>query len=204
MRTKQLNNNHRATGNGLARTCDLGVLKAFQDNYKKSNADCDYRGEAEVFWIDGDKRLDLKTFMNAYLIDMIKSDTNAKNGYYEFTVSDAKLFKTYLDAAKQIDTTTVPTSTAVAGGELYAANSYWNIKVPFSKQMQQELLDGAETDLQIKELERERSEAQAQQAEAELATYTAKEQLKTKQNTKWIGMAIVALAIIVILKRNRK
>ncbi len=204
MKTKQLNNNHRVTGNGIARTCDLGALKAFQDNYKKSNADCDYTGEAEVFWIDGDKRLDLKTFMNAYLIDMIKSDTNAKNGYYEFQVSDAKRFKQYLDAAKAIDTTKVPTYSTTAGGELYQANAYWNIKVPFDQGKQRELLDGAETELQIKELERERSEAQAQQAEAELATYTAKEQLKTKQNTKWIGMAIVAMLVIIILKRTKK
>ena len=203
MKTKQLNNNHRVTGNGIARTCDLGALKAFQDNYKKSNADCDYTGEAEVFWIDSDKRLDVQHFFNTYLSDMIKTGANAKNGYYEFQVSDAKRFKQYLDAAKAIDTTKVPTYSTTAGGELYQANAYWNIKVPFDQGKQRELLDGAETELHITELNRQKAEAEAQQAKAELEAYTAEEQLKTKQNTKWIGMAIVALAIIVILKRKR-
>ena len=203
MKTKQLNNNHRVTGNGIARTCDLATLKAFQDNYKKSNADCDYTGEAEVFWIDSDKRLDLKTFMHAYLGDMIISDTNAKNGYYEFKVRDAKRFKQYLDAAKAIDTTKVPTYSTTAGGELYQANAYWNVKVPFSKQMQQELLDGAETELHITELNRQKAEAEALQAKAELEAYTAEEELKSKNTNKWIGIALVALAIIIIIKRTK-
>ena len=203
MKTKQLNNNHRVTGNGIARTCDLGALKAFQDNYKKSNADCDYTGEAEVFWIDSDKRLDVQHFFNTYLPDMIKTGANAKNGYYEFQVSDAKRFKQYLDAAKAIDTTKVPTYSTTAGGELYQANAYWNVKVPFSKQMQQELLDGAETELQITELNRQKAEAEALQAKAELEAYTAEEELKSKNTNKWIGIALVALAIIIIIKRTK-
>lgn len=203
MKTKQLNNNHRATGNGIARTCDLATLKAFQDNYKKSNADCDYTGEAEVFWIDSDKRLDVQHFFNTYLPDMIKTGAKAKNGYYELQVSDAKRFKQYLDAAKAIDTTKVPTYSTTAGGELYQANVYWNVKVPFSKQMQQELLDGAETDLQIKELNRQKAEAEALQAKAELEAYTAEEELKSKNTNKWIGIALVALAIIRIIKRTK-
>ena len=203
MKTKQLNNNHRVTGNGIARTCDLGALKAFQDNYKKSNADCDYTGEAEVFWIDSDKRLDVQHFFNTYLPDMIKTGANAKNGYYELQVSDAKRFKQYLDAAKAIDTTKVPTYSTTAGGELYQANAYWNIKVPFDQGKQQELLDGAETELHIKELNRQKAEAEALQAKAELEAYTAEEELKSKNTNKWIGIALVALAIIIIIKRTK-
>ena len=203
MKTKQLNNNHRVTGNGIARTCDLEALKAFQDNYKKSNADCDYTGEAEVFWIDSDKRLDVQHFFKTYLPDMIKTGANAKNGYYEFQVSDAKRFKQYLDAAKAIDTTKVPTYSTTAGGELYQANAYWNIKVPFDQGKQRELLDGAETELHITELNRQKAEAEALQAKAELEAYTAEEELKSKNTNKWIGIALVALAIIIIIKRTK-
>lgn len=203
MKTKQLNIQRKATGNGLCRTCSLADLKAFQAYYKKSNANCDYVGEVEVFWTDHDNRTKVGYFCDTYLKDLMKTGRDAKNGYYEFPSTNAVLYKEYLDAAKSIDTTKVPTYSTVPGGEYYQANSYWQIKVPYSRQKHQELLDGQQLDLEIRDLERQQAEAKAQQAEAELQTYTAQEEIKTKQNTKWIVLAVVALLVIIILKRTK-
>ena len=133
----------------------------------------------------------------------MKTGRDAKSGYYEFPSTNAVLYKEYLDAAKSIDTTKVPTYSTVPGGEYYQANSYWQIKVPYSRQKHQELLDGQQLDLEIRDTERRQAEAKAQQAEAELQTYTAQEEIKTKQNTKWIVLAVVALLVIIILKRTK-
>lgn len=203
MKTKQLNIQRKATGNGLCRTCSLADLKAFQAYYKKSNANCDYFGEVEVFWTDHDNRTKVGDFCDTYLKDLMKTGRDAKSGYYEFPSTNAVLYKEYLDAAKSIDTTKVPTYSTVPGGEYYQANSYWQIKVPYSKQKHQELLDGQQLDFEIRDLERQQAEAKAQQAEAELQTYTAQEEIKTKQNTKWIVLAVVALLVIIILKRTK-
>lgn len=203
MKTKQLNIQRKATGNGLCRTCSLADLKAFQAYYKKSNANCDYVGEVEVFWTDHDNRTKVGDFCDTYLKDLMKTGRDPKNGYYEFPSTNAVLYKEYLDAAKSIDTTKVPTYSTVPGGEYYQANSYWQIKVPYSKQKHQELLDGQQLDFEIRDLERRQAEAKAQQAEAELQTYTAQEEIKTKQNTKWIVLAVVALLVIIILKRTK-
>lgn len=204
MKTKQLNIQRKATGNGLCRTCSLADLKAFQAYYKKSNANCDYVGEVEVFWTDKDNRTKVGDFCDTYLKDLMKTGRDAKSGYYEFPSTNAVLYKEYLDAAKSIDTTKVPTYSTVPGGEYYQANSYWQIKVPYSRQKHQELLDGQQLDLEIRDLERRQAEAKAQQAEAELQTYTAQEEIKNKQNTKWIVLAVVALLVIIILKRTKK
>ena len=204
MKTKQLNIQRKATGNGLCRTCSLADLKAFQAYYKKSNANCDYFGEVEVFWTDHDNRTKVGDFCDTYLKDLMKTGRDAKSGYYEFPSTNAVLYKEYLDAAKSIDTTKVPTYSTVPGGEYYQANSYWQIKVPYSRQKHQELLDGQQLDFEIRDLERQQAEAKAQQAEAELQTYTAQEEIKTKQNTKWIVLAVVALLVIIILKRTKK
>lgn len=203
MKTKQLNIQRKATGNGLRRTCSLADLKAFQAYYKKSNANCDYVGEVEVFWTDKDNRTKVGDFCDTYLKDLMKTGRDAKSGYYEFPSTNAVLYKEYLDAAKSIDTTKVPTYSTVPGGEYYQANSYWQIKVPYSRQKHQELLDGQQLDLEIRDTERRQAEAKAQQAEAELQTYTAQEEIKTKQNTKWIVLAVVALLVIIILKRTK-
>lgn len=203
MKTKQLNIQRKATGNGLCRTCSLADLKAFQAYYKKSNANCDYVGEVEVFWTDHDNRTKVGDFCDTYLKDLMKTGRDAKSGYYEFPSTNAVLYKEYLDAAKSIDTTKVPTYSTVPGGEYYQANSYWQIKVPYSRQKHQELLDGQQLDFEIRDLERQQAEAKAQQAEAELQTYTAQEEIKTKQNTKWIVLAVVALLVIIILKRTK-
>ena len=203
MKTKQLNIQRKATGNGLCRTCSLADLKAFQAYYKKSNANCDYFGEVEVFWTDHDNRTKVGDFCDTYLKDLMKTGRNAKSGYYEFPSTNAVLYKEYLDAAKSIDTTKVPTYSTVPGGEYYQANSYWQIKVPYSRQKHQELLDGQQLDFEIRDTERRQAEAKAQQAEAELQTYTAQEEIKTKQNTKWIVLAVVALLVIIILKRTK-
>lgn len=203
MKTKQLNIQRKATGNGLCRTCSLADLKAFQAYYKKSNANCDYVGEVEVFWTDKDNRTKVGYFCDTYLKDLMKTGRDAKSGYYEFPSTNAVLYKEYLDAAKSINTTKVPTYSTVPGGEYYQANSYWQIKVPYSKQKHQELLDGQQLDLEIRDTERRQAEAKAQQAEAELQTYTAQEEIKTKQNTKWIVLAVVALLVIIILKRTK-
>lgn len=203
MKTKQLNIQRKATGNGLCRTCSLADLKAFQAYYKKSNANCDYVGEVEVFWTDHDNRTKVGGFCDTYLKDLMKTGRDAKSGYYEFPSTNAVLYKAYLDAAKSIDTTKVPTYSTVPGGEYYQANSYWQIKVPYSRQKHQELLDGQQLDFEIRDLERRQAEAKAQQAEAELQTYTAQEEIKTKQNTKWIVLAVVALLVIIILKRTK-
>ena len=203
MKTKQLNIQRKATGNGLCRTCSLADLKAFQAYYKKSNANCDYFGEVEVFWTDHDNRTKVGDFCDTYLKDLMKTGRDAKNGYYEFPSTNAVLYKEYLDAAKSIDTTKVPTYSTVPGGEYYQANSYWQIKVPYSRQKHQELLDGQQLDFEIRDTERRQAEAKAQQAEAELQTYTAQEEIKTKQNTKWIVLAVVALLVIIILKRTK-
>ena len=203
MKTKQLNIQRKATGNGLCRTCSLADLKAFQAYYKKSNANCDYVGEVEVFWTDHDNRTKVGDFCDTYLKDLMKTGRNAKSGYYEFPSTNAVLYKEYLDAAKSIDTTKVPTYSTVPGGEYYQANSYWQIKMPYSRQKHQELLDGQQLDFEIRDTERRQAEAKAQQAEAELQTYTAQEEIKTKQNTKWIVLAVVALLVIIILKRTK-
>ena len=203
MKTKQLNIQRKATGNGLCRTCSLADLKAFQAYYKKSNANCDYVGEVEVFWTDHDNRTKVGDFCDTYLKDLMKTGRDAKSGYYEFPSTNAVLYKEYLDAAKSIDTTKVPTYSTVPGGEYYQANSYWQIKVPYSRQKHQELLDGQQLDFEIRDTERRQAEAKAQQAEAELQTYTAQEEIKTKQNTKWIVLAVVALLVIIILKRTK-
>lgn len=203
MKTKQLNIQRKATGNGLRRTCSLADLKAFQAYYKKSNANCDYVGEVEVFWTDHDNRTKVGDFCDNYLKDLMKTGRDAKNGYYEFSSTNAVLYKEYLDNAKSIDTTKVPTYSTVPGGEYYQANNYWQIKVPYSRQKHQELLDGQQFELEIRDLARRQAEAKAQQAEAELQTYTAQEEIKTKQNTKWIVLAVVALLVIIILKRTK-
>lgn len=206
MRDAQLQSRHNATGNGLTRTCSLADLKAFQAYYKKSNADCDYAGEVEVFWTNSSNRLKVSHFFGTYLSDLMRSATNAKNGYYEFSSSNATLFKQYLDAAKNIDTTRIPTYTTKPGGEYYAANSYWRVPIPFSKAKQQEELDGQNTALAIEQKKLNIATAKEQTATAELNAYNAEEKLSEAKGstTRWILIACAALAAIVILKRTKK
>lgn len=205
MKAKQLNIQRKATGNGLCRTCSLADLKAFQAYYKKSNANCDYVGEVEVFWTDTDNRTKVGNFCDTYLKDLMKEGRNAKSGYYEFGSTNAVLYKEYLDAAKSIDTTKVPTYSTVPGGEYYQANPYWQIAVPYSKQKHQELLDGQQLDLEIQERQRDTAQAQQQTAEAELETALAEAELKKTQSqtSKWVIIACVAMIFIVILKRTK-
>ncbi len=206
MRNSQLHSRHNATGNGLTRTCSLADLKAFQAYYKKSNADCDYAGEVEVFWTDSKYRLKVSHFFGTYLSDLMREGADAKNGYYEFGSSNSQLFKQYLDAAKNIDTTNIPTYTTNPGGEYYQANSYWRVPIPFSKAKQQEELDGQNTALAIETKKLKIATAKEQTATAELNAYNAEEKLNSAKGstTRWILIACAALAGIVILKRTKK
>lgn len=204
MKTKQIQPRHNATGNGLMRTCSRQLLADFVANYKKSNSYPD-DGEVRVFWLDHDTRTKVSNFFETYLKDMMRTERNAKNGYYKFNTTNATLFKEYLDAAKSIDLSNVPTYTTVPGGEYHQANQYWQIPVPFSKAKQQELLDGYATELQINQKKTNTAKAQQQTAEAELATYQAEQQLQQAKATsnRWIIIACAILAAIIILKRTK-
>ena len=208
MKTKQTYNTKHASGNGLQRTCSRSMLATFLDCYKKSNANCDYRGEVEVFWTDKSKRVQLRTFYETYLRDMMQTGSEAKSGYYEFKATDAALFKKYLDAAKAINLSAVPTFSTVPEGEHYYANEYWQIPVPFSQEEQQKVLDGVRTDLLIQQGREEAATTQKQAAEAEMAAMQSEKMLeeeKSKTSTKkWIILALAALIAIVILKRTKK
>ena len=204
MKTKQINNTNKADGNGLQRTCSRSLLAAFIENYKKSNS-YPADGNVRVFWIDGSRRVQMRQFMDTYLSDMIKSDSsNTKGSSYKFDVSNPDRFKAYLDAAKSIDLSSVPTCTTNPEGEYYRANNYWQISIPFSKAEQQKVLDGVSVDLKIQQGKTASASAQQQEAEAELAAYQAQQTLQNTKGTKWITVALLALAAIVILKRTKK
>ncbi|MBO7201856.1 MAG: hypothetical protein J6V54_10755 [Bacteroidales bacterium] len=206
MKTKQTYNTKHASGNGLQRTCSRSMLATFLDCYKKSNANCDYRGEVEVFWTDKSKRVQLRTFYETYLRDMMQTGSEAKSGYYEFKATDAALFKKYLDAAKAINLSAVPTFSTVPEGEHYYANEYWQIPVPFSQEEQQKVLDGVHTDLLIQQEKEQTATAMQQAAQAELEAYRTEQELKSEKanNNKWIIVAGLALILIIILKRTKQ
>ena len=206
MKTKELHRLQHATG--MARTCNRALLADFISNYRKCNA---YPGDGEVkvFWLNTDTRLKVRTFFDTYLNDLICSNSsNTSGGSYRFDVSDATLFKQYLDTAKSINLAQVPMYTTKPEGETYHANEYWDIRIPYSKQKQQEELDGQRTALEIAEKAEKTAVATANATQADLLTAQAQQEINSitnEQNTKkYIMIAATVLLAIVLLKRRKK
>lgn len=206
MKAKQINPLHRTIGNGLMRTCSRQLLADFQANYMKTNS-YPTDGEVRVFWTNGSTRTKLRNFFDTYLSDMIKSQSsNTKGSSYKFKVADPDRFKAYLDAAKSINLSAVPSYTINPNGDYHAANEYWRIPIPFSQTEQQKVLDGQTTELQISQKKESTAKAQQQAAQAELEAYRTEQELKSEKanNNKWIIVAGLALILIIILKRTKQ
>lgn len=206
MKAKQINPLHRTIGNGLMRTCSRQLLADFQANYMKTNS-YPTDGEVRVFWTNGSTRTKLRNFFDTYLSDMIKSQSsNTKGSSYKFKVADPDRFKAYLDAAKSINLSAVPSYTTNPNGDYHAANEYWRIPIPFSQAEQQKVLDGVKTDLLIQQEKEQTATAMQQAAQAELEAYRTEQELKSEKanNNKWIIVAGLALILIIILKRTKQ